>query len=332
MKSGLTYAKAGVDISKEDNVIKTLTGHLMFKRTGFGAPLTDIGHYAGMIDLGDFALAMTTDGVGSKVLIANAIEKWDTIGIDCIAMNVNDLLAIGVEPLAFVDYLSIEKPSESMVRQIGMGLQKGAEISNISIIGGETATLPDVIRGFDLAGTCIGWAPKDKIITGKDIRIGDIVLGLPSSGIHSNGLTLARKIVEDAGYSYRNPFPPDPEKSIGEVLLTPTRIYMEVLKLIKRCEVHGLAHITGSGLLKLRRITDHGFNFDKPLETQPIFEFLQEEGDIDDKEMYRTFNMGMGFLAVIPEAEDKRAQKLLGGKIVGEVVEEGIRVKDVKIL
>lgn len=328
----MTYAEAGVDISKENSAIASLTEHLMFKRAGFGAPLTDIGHYAGLIDLGGFALAMTTDGVGSKVLIANAIEKWDTIGIDCIAMNVNDLLAVGAEPLAFVDYLAMEKLSEGVMKQIGMGLQKGAEISNVSIIGGETATLPDIIRGFDLAGTCIGWVPKDKIITGKDIQIGDIILGLPSSGIHSNGLTLARKIIEGAGHSYRDSFPQGSEKSIGEVLLTPTRIYMEVLELIKKCEVRGLAHITGSGLLKLRRITDHGFNFDKPLEAQPIFKFLQEEGDISDREMYQTFNMGMGFLVVIPEGEAGKAQKISGGKIVGDVVEKGIRVKNIKIL
>lgn len=197
----MTYAEAGVNISKENSAIKRLTKHLMFKRTGFGAPLIDIGHYAGLIDLGDFALAMTTDGVGSKVLIASAIGKWDTIGIDCIAMNVNDLLAVGAEPMAFVDYLAMEKINEDVMEQIGMGLQKGAEIANVSIIGGETATLPDIIRGFDLAGTCIGWVQKDKIITGKDIQIGDVILGLPSSGIHSNGLTLARKIIEGAGYS-----------------------------------------------------------------------------------------------------------------------------------
>ncbi len=327
----MTYAEAGVDISKENSAIKRLTKHLMFKRTGFGAPLIDIGHYAGLIDLGDFALAMTTDGVGSKVLIASAIGKWDTIGIDCIAMNVNDLLAVGAEPMAFVDYLAMEKINEDVMEQIGMGLQKGAEIANVSIIGGETATLPDIIRGFDLAGTCIGWVQKDKIITGKDIQIGDVILGLPSSGIHSNGLTLARKIIEGAGYSYRDSFSSDSKKSIGEVLLTPTRIYMEVLELIKKCEVHGLAHITGSGLLKLGRITDHGFNFDKPLEAQPIFKFLQEEGGISDREMYQTFNMGMGFLAVIPWGEGKKAQKIAGGKIVGEVVENGIRVSEIKI-
>jgi len=326
----MTYAKAGVDTAKEAQSIARLTKRLRFKRKGVGAPLTEIGHYAGLIDMGEYALAMTTDGVGSKVLVANAMKKWDTIGIDCVAMNVNDLLAIGAEPLAFVDYLAMEKPDEFMVEQIAVGLQKGAEMSNISIVGGEMATLPDIISGFDLAGTCVGIVPKDRIITGENIQIGDLLLGLPSSGIHSNGLTLARKVIERAGHSYEDSFPPT-KKSIGEELLAPTRIYMEVLDLVKQCEVHGLAHITGSGLLKLRRLTEYGFNFDKPLTPHPLFKFLQEEGSISDEEMYKTFNMGMGFLAVLPEKDVKGALKITGGNIVGEVVEKGIMVRDLLI-
>ncbi|MDI6888495.1 MAG: phosphoribosylformylglycinamidine cyclo-ligase [Methanocellales archaeon] len=328
---GMTYAKAGVDIAKEERSIARLAKRLRFRRKGFGAPLVEIGHYAGLIDMGEYALAMTTDGVGSKVLVANAMKKWDTVGIDCIAMNVNDLLAIGAEPLAFVDYLAMEKPDESMVEQIAVGLQKGAEMSNISIVGGEMATLPDIISGFDLAGTCVGIVPKDRIITGESIQVGDLLLGLPSSGIHSNGLTLARKVIERAGYSYEDPFT-STKKSIGEELLTPTRIYMEILDLVERCEVHGLAHITGSGLLKLRRLTKHGFNFDDPLIPHPIFKFLQEEGGISDIEMYKTFNMGMGFLVVLPEKDAKSALKITGGKIVGEVVEKGIMVRDLQIV
>ncbi len=327
---GMTYAKAGVDIAKEERSIARLTKRLRFRRKGFGAPLAEIGHYAGLIDLGEYALAMTTDGVGSKVLIANAIKKWDTVGIDCIAMNVNDLLAIGAEPLAFVDYLAMEKPDESMTEQIGIGLQKGAEMSNISIVGGEMATLPDIISGFDLAGTCVGIVSKDRVITGESIQIGDLLIGLPSYGIHSNGLTLARKVIESAGYSYEDTFPPT-KKSIGEELLTPTRIYMEILDLVERCEVHGLAHITGSGLLKLRRLTRHGFNFDDPLAPHPIFKFLQEEGRISDEEMYKTFNMGMGFLVVLPEKDVKGALKITGGKVVGQVAEKGIVINDLHI-
>ena len=326
----MTYARSGVDILKEDRAIKALAKHLTFKRRGLGAPLTEIGHYAGLIDLGYFALAITTDGVGSKVLIANAIKKWDTIGIDCMAMNVNDLLAIGAEPVAFVDYLAMNAPNEHITEQIGVGLQKGCKIANISIVGGEIATLPEIINGFDLAGTCVGLVPKERIITGEHIKVGDLLLGLPSSGIHSNGLTLARKVIERSAYSYEDPFPPNPKKTIGEELLTPTRIYMEVLNLMKECEVHGLAHITGSGLLKLRRFAK-GFRFDNPLEPHDIFRFLQKEGKISDLEMYRTFNMGMGFLAILSEKDAKKASKITDGRIVGEIVEKGITVRDIVI-
>ena len=326
----MTYSRSGVDISKENKAIKALSKHLTFKRRGLGAPLIDIGHYAGLIDLGDLALAITTDGIGSKALIANATKKWDTIGIDCIAMNVNDLLAIGAEPVAFVDYLAMNTPNENITEQIGVGLQSGAEFSNISIVGGEIATLPEIINGFDLAGTCVGLVPKERIITGEHIKIGDLLLGLPSSGIHSNGLTLARKVIESSTYSYEDPFPPNPQKNIGEELLTPTRIYIEVLDLIKKCEVHGLAHITGSGLLKLRRFPK-GFRLDNPLEPNDIFKFLQKEGNISDLEMYRTFNMGMGFLVILSEKDGKKALKITDGKIVGEIVEKGIAVRDIVI-
>ena len=326
----MTYSRSGVDISKENKAIKALSNHLTFKRKGMGAPLIGIGHYAGLIDLGEFALAITTDGIGSKALIANAIKKWDTVGIDCIAMNVNDLLAIGAEPLAFVDYLAMSHPNEQIAEQIGIGLQRGAEISNISVVGGELATLPEIINGFDLAGTCVGLVPKERIITGEKVEIGDSILGFQSSGIHSNGMTLARKVIENSTYSYDDPFPPNPHKNIGEELLTPTRVYMEVLDLIKKFDVHGLAHITGSGLLKLNRLPK-GFRFDNPLDPHNIFKFLQKEGKISDLEMYRTFNMGMGFLVILSEKEAKKASKITDSKIVGEVVEKGITVKDIVI-
>lgn len=326
----MTYSRSGVDISKENKAIKALSNHLTFKRKGIGLPLIDIGHYAGLIDLGEFALAITTDGIGSKALIANAIKKWDTVGIDCIAMNVNDLLAIGAEPLAFVDYLAMSNPNEQITEQIGIGLQRGAEISNISVVGGELATLPEIINGFDLAGTCVGLVPKERIITGEKVEIGDSILGFQSSGIHSNGMTLARKVIENSGYSYGDPFPSNPQKNIGEELLTPTRVYMEVLDLVKKFDVHGLAHITGSGLLKLNRLPK-GFRFDNPLAPHNIFKFLQKEGKISDLEMYRTFNMGMGFLVILSEKEAKKASKITDSKIVGEVVEKGITVKDIVI-
>jgi len=322
----LTYADSGVDIHQENRSIEAMKAVLKTRRKGFGAPMTEIGHYAGLLDMGSFALAMTTDGVGSKVLIANAISKWDTVGIDCIAMNVNDLYAIGAEPIAFVDYLAVEKVDPERAAQIAIGLARGAEISNMSIVGGETASLPEIIRGFDLAGTAIGVVDKDKVVTGEKIRVGDVLVGVPSSGLHSNGYTLARRIIAESKYTYFDAMPGG-ERSIGEELLTPTRIYPEIVELVKECDVHGLAHITGSGLLKLRRISTLGFEITDPLEPQPVFRFLQEQGGVDDDEMYRTFNMGMGFLVVLDESEAKEACRIMGPgtRIVGSIVKEGIK-------
>ena len=329
---GLTYAKAGVDIQAENKSIDAMKAVLNAKRKGFGAPMTEIGHYAGLLDMGSFALAMTTDGVGSKVLIANAMKKWDTVGIDCIAMNVNDLYAIGAEPIAFVDYLAVEQVDPKRAGQLAIGLQRGAQLSNMTIVGGETASLPEIINGFDLAGTAIGVVDKDKIVTGEKIQLGDVLVGVPSDGLHSNGYTLARRIIEQSMYTYHDQMP-DSDKTIGEELLTPTRIYFEILELVKKCDVHGLAHITGSGLLKLHRITGFGFEINDPLEPQPIFGFLQKLGDVDDIEMYRTFNMGMGFVVVVPEEEASLACKLMGkgSKVIGSIVKSGLKKGDLQL-
>jgi phosphoribosylformylglycinamidine cyclo-ligase len=332
MKKKMTYAGSGVDIHHENNAIKALSSKISYKRTGLGAPLTDIGHYAGLIEFGEYALGLATDGVGSKVLIANEMKRWNTVGIDCIAMNVNDLLAIGAEPLSFVDYLAIAQPDEELMAQIGEGLQKGAQLSRMTIVGGETATLPEIVNGFDLAGTCLGAVKKDEIITGEKITEGDFLVGVPSSGVHSNGYTLARKIIEQSSYDYHDPFPYNPKTTIGDELLIPTRIYIEILDVIKECDVHGLAHITGSGLLKLQRITDMGFDIHTPLEPQSIFKFLQEQGNVDDLEMYKTFNMGMGFLIVLPEQDAQRATEITGGRIVGKIIGSGICVGELKIV
>ncbi len=328
---GLTYAKSGVNIEKENKAIAALAKQLTYKRTGLGAPITDVGHYAGLIDFGEYALALTTDGVGSKVVIANEMKRWNTVGIDCIAMNVNDLLAMGIEPLAFVDYIAISEPNDEIMRQIGEGLAKGAEMSKMTIVGGETATLPDVIKGFDLAGTCLGMVKKEKVITGEHIKPGDAIVGLPSSGVHSNGYSLVRRIIDNAGYSYSNQFPFNTDTTIGDELLIPTMIYMEILDAANSFDIHGLAHITGSGLMKLHRVTKYGFDISDPLEPQPIFRFLQEEGAVEDVEMYKTFNMGMGFVVVLSKDDADEAAKMMGGKIVGKIIDEGIFVNGLEI-
>ncbi len=334
----MTYADAGVDIEKEDKAVDALAGALAFARSGIGAPIGDIGHFAGLVEFGDNALCLCTDGVGSKVEIANAMRKWDTVGIDCMAMNVNDAICVGAEPIAFVDYLAVEDPDPAQTRQIGEGLAKAAEMANVSLVGGETASLPGIIKGFDLAGTCLAFAPRDELVTGKDIAPGDVIIGLASSGIHSNGYTLARHAFESAGHAYTDDWPfPDAEadgKAIGDVLLEPTRIYVAPIMGLLRSDVtvHGLSHITGSGLRKLRRI-NQGVRYDitDPLPVPSVFTRIQELGSVEDHEMYRTFNMGMGFAVIVPAEQAEAALEVLRGivdypvQVVGRVAEgEGV--------
>ena len=323
----MTYAESGVDIIKEEKAIKNLLSTLQTQRKGIGKPLG--GHYAGMIEFGDYALVLCTDGVGSKVKIASAMKKWDTVGIDCIAMNVNDALCVGAEPLAFVDYLAIDDPQPEITKEIGKGLETGAQLSNISIVGGETASLPEIIQGFDLAGTCLAFVEKNKIIIGDSITPGDVIIGLESSGLHSNGYTLARRVIERSGLSYTDFFPDGlyPGKTIGEVLLTPTRIYVkEIIALLKKIDVHGLAHITGGGLNNLPRLKkDVKFVIEDSFVPHPIFTFLQKNGNISEKEMYQTFNMGMGFAVIVSPGDTKKTVSLLTKysdkmvKVVGKI-------------
>jgi phosphoribosylformylglycinamidine cyclo-ligase len=334
----MTYAESGVDIFKEEKAIKEILSNIKKRRTGMGQPLG--GHYAGMIEFGKYALVLCTDGVGSKVLIATEMKKWDTVGIDCIAMNVNDAICVGAEPIAFVDYLAIDDPKPEITKEIGKGLEKGAELSNISIISGETASLPEIINGFDLAGTCLAYVEKEKIVTGEKIKPGDVIIGLSSSGIHSNGYTLARKVLLKNGFSYHDKFPDGlyPGKKIGDVYLIPTRIYVkEVVELLKNVNIHGVAHITGSGLRKIQRINNNvKFVINDPFQPQPVFRFLQKYGNINNKEMYRTFNMGMGLVVIVSKNDVNKALKILKKnseadvKIVGKV-EKGRGVEHKKL-
>lgn len=323
----LTYAESGVDIFKEEEAIKGLLSSIKTKRSGIGKSLG--GHYAGLIEFGEYALVLCTDGVGSKVEIATTMRKWDTVGIDCIAMNVNDAICVGAEPIAFVDYLAIEDPKPEITKEIGKGLEMGANLANISIVGGETASLPEVINGFDLAGTCLGYVKKDDIVTGDKISPGDIIIGLSSSGIHSNGYTLARYVLKKSNLNYKDKFSNEyyHNKKIGEVFLTPTKIYVkETLELLKRVKVHGISHITGGGLRNLTRLNKNvKYVIDDPLEPQPIFTFLQKNGNIDDKEMYQTFNMGMGLAIIVSRKDVKESINILKKystatcKIVGKI-------------
>lgn len=343
-----TYAKAGVDVSqirKAQGEIGRLVEETFKLRAGrFGEVLTGFGHYASLIDIGGGkALALHVDGCGTKVLVAQLLGRYDTIGVDCVAMCVNDLICMGAEPLALVDYLAVERLDEGMVTSVMRGLAAGAEEAGVAIIGGETAVMPGVIcgalkgRGFDLAALGVGVVEKDKVITGKAIEPGDVLVGLESSGIHSNGLTLARRILlEDAGLDVRSRPKGLGGRALGLELLKPTRIYVkEVLAILQVAEVHGLAHITGGGFTKLKRFWDYteaGFYFDKMPQPHPIFNFIRERGGVSLEEMYRTFNMGVGFVVVAPKKEYVKISRVcrrLGVKasLVGSVTDEkSIRV------
>lgn len=330
MPKGMTYAKVGVDIDRKSASIAALVEHLRFRRKGFGKPIDLPGHFTGLIDFGDMALTLCTDGVGTKLLIADALQKWDTVGIDCIAMNVNDTICVGAEPIAFVDYIAIDKPDERLTSEVGKGLEEGARQSNMTIVGGEIAVLPELVKGFDLAGTCLGAVDKKRIITGQRIEPGDALVALPSSGMHSNGMTLVRKILDknDIGYKDRVK---GLRRSVGLELLTPTTIYVrQVMELLDEFDVRGMANITGGGLRNLLRLKKGtGFEIDDPIKPQAVFKVLQELGNVSDEEMYQTFNMGMGFSMVVPWKEADEVAKATGAKVVGRAVKkEGIRVPE----
>ena len=307
-REGLTYSEAGVDIDDSETATAALVGAIgEFE-----------GDYAGLIDIGDRYLALATDGVGTKLLVAEAVDDYSTIGIDCIAMNANDLIATGVTPVAFVDYLAVEAPDDETAERIGDGLAMGAERAGLTLVGGETAVMPEVIRGLDLAGACAGLATDGELFDGE-AKPGDLLVGVPSSGIHSNGLTLAREAVT-RNHAYTDPFPYDESRTIGEVLLEPTRIYRELLDPLHAAETHAAAHITGGGWTNLERMGEYRYVVEEPFEADPVFEFVQTEGGVSDEEMHRTFNMGTGFVAAFSEADAERvAGELDDGRVIGRV-------------
>ncbi len=276
-----------------------------------------IGHYAGLIDIGGrLALTLHTDGVGTKVLIAQAMRKYNTVGIDCVAMTVNDLICLGSEPIALLDYLALERDDGYLVKEVTKGLVRGAEVAKVPIVGGETAILGEMIKGtggqgFDLACMGAGIVRKDRVINGSAIRPGDTIVGLKSSGLHSNGYTLARKILM-ARHSLNEPIP-SLGRTLGEELLTPTAIYVHpVLQMLRRVEVHGIAHITGGAFTKLTRLTERGglsFRLEMP-DCLPIFTMLSEEAHLSVKEMYCTFNMGIGLCVVLPGDQAEEAMRI----------------------
>lgn len=316
-----TYEKAGVSIDRKSSAIEALVGELTYRREGRGQNVKQSGLFASLIDFGDEYLTLATDGVGTKLLIAEAMGKWDTVGIDCVAMNVNDTICVNAEPVAFVDYIAIASPDEEITKSIGIGLNKGAELSNMEIVGGEIAVLPEIVKTPDLSGTCLGRVAKKDVITGSECRKGDLIVALESSGIHSNGLTLARKVFDSAGIALNDKMT-GMTGTLGENLLTPTEIYVkQVLKITSEHEVHGLIDITGGGLRNLLRMKKgQRYVIDDPIKPAALFEAIQNIGNVTDEEMYQTFNMSMGFMLVAPEEEAETiAKEHRNAKVVGRV-------------
>jgi phosphoribosylformylglycinamidine cyclo-ligase len=302
----VTYKEAGVDIAAEDKAIEGILSILKTKLSG---------HFAGIVEFGEYYLCMCTDGVGSKVMVAEHLNKFDTVGIDMVAMNCNDAVVIGAKPIAMVDYLAIEKVEPDKIKEIMKGIAEGVRQAGCEVISGETATLPEVINGFDLAGTCLGVVKKEELITGEKIKEGDVIIGLESNGVHSNGYTLARKVLDLDEW--------------GEELLKPTRIYVKEILSILGPDVHGLSHITGGGLRKLKRVIPKGLGAEitNPLEPQAVFKEMIPL--VGNEEMYMTFNMGMGFAIVCaPEAAKGIMRKLTSkNQIVGKIVKgDGVTV------
>jgi len=280
-------------------------------------PLLPLGYFANVLELApDMGLAISTDGVGTKILVAQAIGKYDTVGIDVVAMNANDVLCVGARPIAMVDYIAVERAEPPFLAEILKGICEGARRARISIPGGEIAQVREMLhptpdgRGFDLVGTCVGTVHPRRVMTGKNIRPGDAVVGLASSGIHSNGLTLARRVLLDRAGMKPTERIPELGRTLGEELLEPTRIYVAsvVQMLNEGLDVHAFAHLTGDGFLNLARVeAPVGFVIDHLHEPQPLFALIQQLGNIEDAEMFLTYNMGTGFCIVIDPADAARA-------------------------
>jgi phosphoribosylformylglycinamidine cyclo-ligase len=318
------YARAGVDQSLSGTAVAALVNVLAGIQTGRPSRAAlGSGHYAAVLRLDDSrGLALACDGVGTKVIVAERLGRLDTVGIDCVAMNVNDVICVGADPIAVLDYIAVEEADPAALEQIARGLRRGAEKAGVEIPGGELAVLPELIRGhpsprgFDLLGFCIGLVDLDAIVTGERIEPGDTLIGLPSSGIHSNGLTLARRTLDELDERVDG-------RTVGDLLLEPTAIYAMAIRelLASGIDVRGLAHITGDGFLNLLRLeADVGYRIDSPLTVPLVFELIAERGGIEPAELYEVFNMGCGFCCVVPAGDADAAVELLSLRHPGTAV------------
>ncbi|MCH8208086.1 MAG: phosphoribosylformylglycinamidine cyclo-ligase [Nitrospinae bacterium] len=319
------YSQSGVSSSGAETALSSLLKHVLPTREfnpGYPVAL-DVAYFANVIDIGNGqGIAFCTDGVGTKVMVAEMMGKYDTIGIDCVAMNVNDLICVGARPVSMVDYIACSHTDPGIFEQLGRGLAEGARQASISISGGEISQIGEIISGIDLIGAAIGHVALDKVNTGKEVRPGDLIIGLASSGIHSNGLTLARKVLlgdsMEEQKSAVNKFEESLGSALGAELLEPTRIYVEpVMKMLDAgIGLKAMVHITSGGFCNLNRVEADGIRFviDTLPPIPPVFSLIQGRGEVSDAEMYEVFNMGTGFCVIVESAKEVETVTEICGK------------------
>ncbi|WPM31933.1 phosphoribosylformylglycinamidine cyclo-ligase [Hydrogenobacter sp. T-2] len=328
-----TYKRAGVSIERAEDFV----GYIKEKVKTLPHQALLFGSFASGVKLKSYknpVLMLTTDGVGTKLKVAQAVGVHNTVGIDLVAMNVNDLLTTGAKPIAFLDYIATGKIDLKVMRELMDGIVEGCRLAEVALVGGETAEMPDFYPEgvYDLAGFCLGVCEEEELITGEDIRPEDVIIGFPSSGFHSNGYSLIRKVLEDRGISYHDKFE---GRKVWEVLLEPTKIYLQEVQRLRssRIKIKGMAHITGGGIPgNLVRILPEGLRAvvekDK-IPKNPVFDWIRELGKIQEEEMFRTFNMGVGFMVVVGKEDVPYALNTVPSSFVCGFVEEGRRYVDI---
>ena len=333
------YREAGVDLEAGYESVRRIKSHVARTKT-MGA-IDSIGAFGGMFDLSKYGLkepvlVSGTDGVGTKLMIAFDANIHDTIGIDAVAMCVNDVLVQGAAPIFFLDYIAVGKNHPEVIEQIVKGVADGCVQAECALIGGETAEMPDMydIHHYDIAGFCVGAVDKCNLLDGQKIEAGNVLIGLPSSGCHSNGFSLIRKVLlKDAGLDLHQTYPEFSGKTLGEELLTPTKIYVKAIKhLLGKVYIKGMSHITGGGFYEnVPRMLKEGQGVTIDLNSypsKPIFDLIAKTGNIEKKEMCNVFNMGIGFILAVDQADVKKVQELLAevnepSYVIGEVTASG---------
>ena len=340
-----SYAKAGVDITAGYRAVELMKQHIA--RTMTSGVCSDVGGFGGLFELDITGmtrpvLVSGTDGVGTKLKLAFLMDKHDTVGIDCVAMCVNDIICVGAKPLFFLDYIACGKNVPERIAEIVKGVSEGCVQSGCALIGGETAEMPGFypVDEYDLAGYSTGVVDKSKIIDNKTMQPGDVIIALPSSGVHSNGFSLVRKVFDVENRDLKAPVEALGGKSIGETLLTPTKIYVKpVLALLEAVKVKGISHITGGGFYEnIPRSIPEGLGAvidRKAVKVLPIFELIAKEGNIPERDMFNTFNMGVGMSIVVAKEDVDKALEVLTAQgeqpyIIGEIVasDEKIVIQD----